>query len=401
MGSHYGERMTVGDVLAEDDQQVVGRAHIHRIRLTNFLSYRDATLDLNGFVALVGPNASGKSNAVAAVKLLRDIPTMGLPAAIARRGGFDQLRHRSQGHPYDPAIRVDFGFTDDPKSSGYYELRLKTVSGKRYAVKSETGAVVHEGREFSFDHRDGTVSVSENWGDGDSASYDLKIPAGLSALNSVGSYGAYRVSQVLSGIQTVEINTTRVSELQDVSSIDSFEPDGSNTSSIYEALSSEARERLIDDLRSIVPGMDRIEVRRFADKMTLAFFQSVGTKTRREFLAQQMSDGTLRAFAIVLALAQPRKPSLVVIEEPEIAIHLGALRTLVDLLEQESERTQILITTHSADIVDSLGLNSLRVVWAEKGSSRLARIAEHTKQTVVSGLISPGELLRSNALDPA
>jgi predicted ATPase len=386
------------------DSRNQSKPHIHSIRLTNFLSYRDARLDLNGFVALVGPNASGKSNAVAAVKLLRDIPTVGLPAAIARRGGFDQLRHRSQGHPYDPALRVDFSFLEDPESRGHYELRLRAIGGKKYAVKLETGYVKLRGQEFSFEHEDGRVRLSEHWGsdnEDDRITYDLKVPAGQSALNAAASFAAYRVTQVLAGIQTVEINTAQVSDLQSISSTDVFEPDGSNTSSIFDALNADQRERLIDDLRAIVPGMDRIEVRRFADKVTLAFYQSVGTRTRREFLAQQMSDGTLRAFAIVLALAQPKRPSLVVIEEPEIAIHLGALRTLVDLLRQESESTQVLITTHSADIVDSLGLDALRVVWTEKGSSRIAHVAEHTRSTVVAGLISPGDLLRSNALDPA
>lgn len=382
------------------------RPRIRRIRLTNFLSYRQADLDLNGFVALVGPNASGKSNAVAAVKLLRDIPTHGLPTAIARRGGFDQLRHRSQGHPYDPAIRIEFAYGGDEAPPCFYELKLRAQSGKRYSVKSESAEVVHGDDFSSFHHEDGHVQATDWWGrDSQENSrpfkVELKIPAGQSALNGIASFAAFRVNEMLSGIQTVEINTARVSELQDPSSTEVFEPDGSNTASIFEALSAGEREELIDELRAIVPNMDRVEVRRFADKVTLAFFQQVGTKTRREFFAKQMSDGTLRAFAIVLSMLQPRRPTLVVIEEPEIAIHLGALTTLIDLLQQQSDSSQVLITTHSADIVDSLDIAALRVVWSERGASRIAPVAGHTRETVRSGLISPGALLRANALDPA
>lgn len=380
-----------------DDERPV----FNRLRLTNFLSYRDAVLELDDFVALVGPNASGKSNAVAAIKLLCDIPTHGLPTAINRRGGFDQLRHRSQGHPYDPAVRIEFTIGDTSLQS-FYELKLRAVEGKRYAVKSESGAVLTASQSFRFEHEGGVVRTSEVFSPNQPAlEQTLRVPQGQSALNGVASFAAIRINQLLGGIQTVEINTAKVSELQDPSSTDTFEPDGSNTASVFEALSAERREELFDELRAIVPGMDRVEVRRFADKVTLAFYQSVGTRTRREFFAKQMSDGTLRAFAVVVALLQPRKPALVVIEEPEIAIHIGALRTLVDILNQHAEETQILITTHSADIVDSLDIDSLRVVWTEKGSSSISAVADHTIQTVRDGLISSGDLLRANALDPA
>jgi predicted ATPase len=134
--------------------------------------------------------------------------------------------------------------------------------------------------------------------------------------------------------------------------------------------------------------------------MTLNFFQRAGDKTR-SFLANQMSDGTLRAFAIVLALLQPSKPVLLVIEEPEVAIHLGALRTLVEVLREHSSEVQILMTTHSADIIDALEIEQLRVVWSEDGVSVAADVADHTKDVVRAGLITPGELLRSDALDPA
>lgn len=114
-----------------------------------------------------------------------------------------------------------------------------------------------------------------------------------------------------------------------------------------------------------------------------------------------MSDGTLRAFGILLSTLQTSQPTLLVIEEPEIAIHLGALRTLVDILRQQSAYSQVLITTHSADIVDAVDIDSLRVVWSDKGESHISRVAAHSKEPVRNGLITPGELLRSDLLDAA
>src|SRR5690606_28981508 len=137
------------------------------------------------------------------------------------------------------------------------------------------------------------------------------------------SFATYLVSTVLQEVQTVEINPARVAELQEPSSVREFEPDGSNTASVFESLTAPARKEVIDELSAIVPGITRIDVRRFADKLTFSFYQETRTG-RREFLAKQMSDGTLRAFSILLAMLQPDRPELLVIEEPEIAIHLGA-----------------------------------------------------------------------------
>jgi predicted ATPase len=381
----------------------VSPEHTHvrvlRLRLTNFLSYRDATVELGDLVALVGPNASGKSNAVAAVKMLRDIPLIGLPAALSRRGGFDQIRHRSHGHPYDPAIRIEFTMAPDAPPS-FYEIRLRTIGGKRYEIKEESGEVHVQNGRCVFRNAGGFFSAEDKlYLPG--GSKGKPVPSGQSAVTLSMSTGASVVNSVLSDLQPVEINPAAVADLQDPSSTRTFEPDGSNTASVYDELSAADRRRLVDELAAVVPGVQRIDVRRFADKMTLAFRQDAGGGRTREFLARYMSDGTLRAFGILLALQQPKRPGLLVVEEPEVAIHLGALQTMVDILHEHSDSTQVLLTTHSADIVDTLDIDALRVVWNDGAESHVAPVAAHTRDTVRRGLITPGELLRVDSLDPA
>lgn len=362
------------------------------LTLRNFLSYRDATIEFSDFVALVGPNSSGKSNAVAAIKLLRDIPTHGLPNAIRRRGGFDQLRHRSEGRPYDPALKLEFQYGNSTPS--FYEINLSSVAGKRYEVKRES-ARLHTGNvSWGFDSDGRRV---QNTGTGEER--PVPVAPGQSAL-STGSLAAFVLQGVLQSMQAVEINPARVADLQEPSSTKEFEPDGSNVTSVFESLNVRRRNELVDQLSAIVPGIAKIELRNLADRQTLAFFQSTESKDRM-FLAKQMSDGTLRTFGILLAMLQPATPRLLVIEEPEIAIHVGAMTTLVDILQQQATSSQVLITTHSADIVNSLPIEALRVVWTENGESRLAPVSSHTRDVVRRGLMTPGELLRADSLDPA
>ncbi|WP_314430122.1 AAA family ATPase [Microbacterium lacticum] len=367
------------------------------IELTNFLSYKRAHLELSDFTAIVGPNASGKSNAVKAFRLLRDIPTYGLPVALARHGGFDQLRHRSNGKPNDPAIKLHFAFDDAPPS--FYEISLGSVSGKKYRVKSERALVNYGTRgDFVSFHSDGSrLSASERLNGPDDEIRSVVAP-GQSAL-STGSFASYVVQNTLRSIQTIEINPALVGALQDPSSTDEFDPAGSNTTSVFEALTQEERAQVTERLSAVVPGIVRIEPQNFADKQTLAFFQHTASGNRK-FLAKQMSDGTLRAFAIMLAMTQKTQPQLVVIEEPEVAIHLGALQSLVEILKSSSSTTQVLITTHSADIIDEVPVDSLRVVWSDQEQSQLATVSEHTRSVLRSGMITPGALLRADALDP-
>jgi len=381
-------------------QGVLERPRFRSLDLVNFLSYRKSSLEFDDFIALVGPNASGKSNAVAAIKLLRDIPFHGLPIAIARRGGFDQLRHRSHGRPYDPALKLRFSYDGN---ESYYELALGAIAGKRYEVKHEHGVVKMGLDEYRFTNDSGKFSWTfiREGAELDIANRDrqLPIPPGQSAVTASGNVAAYWVSRALQSMQTVAINPALVSDLQEPSSTREFEPDGSNAASIYDALDAPARTQLVDEMSAIVPGIVRIDVRRLADKVTLEFVQDTG-RGNREFLAKQMSDGTLRVFGMLLSTLQGNRPSLVVIEEPEIAMHLGALHTLVDVLKQQAMDCQVVITTHSADIVDILPIESLRVVWNVDGASHLAEVADHTRETVKRGLITPGALLRADSLDP-
>ncbi|OLT10148.1 hypothetical protein BJF78_29250 [Pseudonocardia sp. CNS-139] len=170
--------------------------------------------------------------------------------------------------------------------------------------------------------------------------------------------------------------------------------------SILELFDRDERAQLIDYIQSIVPGIEGYKIVHLADKLSVAFVQNEGAQGNREFLAKQMSDGTLRSFAIFVSLLQPVRPQLLVVEEPEVAIHLGALHTLIQILREYSADCQVVITTHSADIVDNLDLDDIRVVWSEDGASHVSFVAEHSREPVRHGLITPGALLRADALDP-
>src|SRR5947208_8543990 len=119
-----------------------------------------------------------------------------------------------------------------------------------------------------------------------------------------------------------------------------------------------ARDRVEDALSRVVPGIRGADQRVIGPKETVEFRQSVaGSKDPWRFLAASMSDGTLRAFGILLALFQvdakrPNLPRLIGLEEPEMALHPAASGILLAGLREASAITQVMVTSHSPDLLD-------------------------------------------------
>lgn len=92
--------------------------------------------------------------------------------------------------------------------------------------------------------------------------------------------------------------------------------------------------------------------------------------------ATRLSDGTLRYLSLIAVLLDPEPPPLICIEEPEIGLHPDAIPQIAELLRDASTRTQLLVTTHSEMLVDSLSDTPESVIVCEKegGSTRLLRL---------------------------
>ena len=152
-------------------------------------------------------------------------------------------------------------------------------------------------------------------------------------------------------------------------------------------------------------GVDR---RTIGPRETLVFRQEVrGAKDPWRFPATNMSDGTLRALGVLAALFQGfamdgADPRLVGIEEPEIALHPAAAGVLVDGIRDAAERAQVLVTSHSPDLLDNdeISADSIVAVVLEHGETRIGPLDEVGRSALRKRLYTAGELLRMNQLDP-
>ena len=178
--------------------------------------------------------------------------------------------------------------------------------------------------------------------------------------------------------------------------------------SVLGQLSPPAKRRIEEYLAAVVPGVHGVEVKEIGPKETLEFRQGVaGARYPWRFLANNMSDGTLRVLGILVALFQgdenaQKRVRLVGIEEPEIALHPAAAGVLLDGLRDAAETTQIIITSHSPDLLDSEELDgkSILAVEARNGNTIIDHVDEVGRSAVRDRLFTTGELLRLNQLQP-
>jgi predicted ATPase len=207
------------------------------------------------------------------------------------------------------------------------------------------------------------------------------------------------------------LNPDQIRDLQPPDVGELLSRDGSNIASVLGQLTSSApqtKRRIEEYLAKVVSGVQQVDAKSIGSKETLEFRQQMaGSKDPWGFPAANMSDGTLRAVGILVALFQssngqrPKVP-LVGIEEPEIALHPAAAGVLLDALIDASRNTQILVTSHSPDLLDDdrISSESILAVLAEKGITRVGPLDEVGRSALRDRLYTPGELLRLNQLSP-
>ncbi len=349
---------------------------------------------------LVGANGSGKSNFLDALRLIGDALNRSLDHALRDRGGLEEVRRRSGGHPTHFSVRVDFELGE---GSGFYAFKVG-------AKKQGTWSISHEecllGKNF-YSVREGVVQRP----------IDQAMPPAqrdrLYLVNAAGLPGFRPVYDALSQMGFYSVQPDRIRELQAPDEGRVLRRDGGNLASMIAALESperhETRDRILEYLKRVVPGIDGFGAKRIGHMETIEFLQSVeGAERPWRFPAINMSDGTLRALALLVALFQGSEQSrvhLVGVEEPETALHPAAARVLRDCILEASERVQVLVTSHSADLLDdpTIGAEMIRAVVAEANRTAIGRVSEATRSALRDHLFTAGELLRIQQLeiDPA
>ena len=370
-------------------------AKLRRLTLQRFRSVRGATVEFDNPTFLVGQNGAGKSNVVDALSLLADAMALPLSSVMDKRGGIGAVVHRSagRGRVADMGLRVEVeGLLGAREAMYAFEVRATRDYG--YEVACEQCRCVAEDGTISWFHRTRSTFHSNV------ETRPAVAPNALVLALVAGDDRFEPLAQFLSNIQPYRIDPLTLREMQDPDAGVRLHSNGSNAASVLRELDADTHRRLIEFLRTVVPGDVEVKPERMQNKLSLEFTQQGEGQGGLKLGPQNMSDGTLRALGLLTAVFQPKLPTVLIVEEPEATIHPGALGAVLDVLHHAASSTHTIITAHSPDILEARWIEDghLRIVSWEDGATQVAPVSEATRTALREHLMDAGELLRANAL---
>ncbi len=366
---------------------------VERVVVRNYRSIESCDVALGPLVFLVGPNGSGKSNFLDALRFVSDSLRLTLEHALRSRGGLREVRRRSGGHLTHIGIRLDLHLPDGKRA--WYAFEIGSTKGGRPLVKREicrvgnVRYVVAEGRVEEYPP-------------------DMRASASPDRLYLVHVSGHPEFRGVYDGLSEMSFFNPVPDVIRRLSRPDAgtfLERDGSNLASLYRRQQPRIRRHIVEYLAAIVPGLQAVDVRPVLNMETFEFRFAPDREAKSwRFRALSMSDGTLRALGVLVAMFHQIRggPRLVGLEEPEMALHPGGFGVLFDALCDASENRQIVVTTHSPDLLDrqDLPTEQLRAVVLRDGKTVIGGLDGAGRQVLQEELYTPGELLRMDQLDP-
>ena len=327
------------------------KAFLEKVHIENYLSLRNVTLPIKPLTVLVGPNASGKSNTLRSLRLLNGMLRYETPPTTADfiqdrgwAGGADHITCELHAKVKEKPVRYKLGFRDKNKNISIDE-ELSVNGIKVISVQGGEGKVKDE------DSKNTTIYKSNKL-----------------ALRSAGDYGNKPTTSALAAFiqgwefynfqpEHIQTNPNRFSPItQDIQESLKLHPYGVNVPNILW----DWYEKTPEDFRYVSEALAattniNIDYRKIDGEFQLCLLEGY----KKPIPLINASDGTLRLIAYNTLLNQSDLPPLIAIEEPERSLHPGALKDIADILEKLAERTQVIITTHSSQLLDNFKSESL------------------------------------------
>jgi predicted ATPase len=375
-----------------------GKRLIRSLELRNFLSFgnEDEAIELQPLNVLIGPNASGKSNLIEAIGLLHAAPH-DLAAAIREGGGVDDWLWK--GAAESPVAELEV-VVDYPE--GFRPLLHRmcfTMVGQRMELVDE---VVEDAQgrvpsardpDFYYRYQGGrpVINIREiieevhlpgeprslqklRWDDlkPDQSVLSQKIDRHFyPEITYLGEeYRRFYLFRELQLGRRVEPRRAQRTDLPG----DFLLEDASNLGLVLNDLQHRGlKPQIMEFLRKFYYAADDLTVKIYGGTAQLYLHEK---GLARPIPAPRLSDGTIRFLCLIAMLCHPSPPPLLCIEEPELGLHPDIMPTIGEMLIDASERTQLIVTTHSAPLISALSEipEAVMVCERDESGSHLARL---------------------------
>ena len=345
---------------------------IESLRVQNFRALRDVEFkNLTPLTVLLGPNGSGKSTVFDVFAFLSECFQYGLRNAWDRRGRAKELKTRDS----NGSIMIEVKYREQPRQPVItYHLEVDEEMG-RPVVKSEW---LHwrrkqYGKPFRFlEYQEGQGrATSGAFPDEDDQRLEIPLQSpDLLAVNALGQFAEHpRVAALrdfITGWYVSYLSSDSARGQPEAGPNDKLTRTGENLANVIQYLTEQHPERLLtifETLRGRVPHIERVMADVMPDGRLL--LQIKDAPFNNPVMARFASDGTLKMLAYLVLLYDPNPAPFIGIEEPENFLHPRLLLELAEECRAASERTQLLVTTHSPFFLNGLRSNEVRILWRD------------------------------------
>ena len=357
---------------------------VEQLSVENYRALRQVELKkITPLTVLIGPNGSGKSTLFDVFSFLSECFQQGLRAAWDRRGRAKELRSRGATGP----IIFELKYRERPQQP-LITYHLAIDEGARGPIVVEEWLQWRRGsRGMSFrflDFQNGQgQAVSGEMPDAE----DRRIPIflrspDLLAVNTLGQFAEHpRVAALREFITDWHVSYLSIDDTRsqpEAGPQEQLSRTGDNLSNVIQYLNEQHPKRLEEifaRLRRRVPRLERVETEPMPDGRLLLLLKDAPFE--QPVLSRFASDGTLKMLAYLVLLNDRQPPRFIGIEEPENFLHPRLLPGLSEECRAASERTQLLITTHSPDFLNGVRQDEVRVLYRDdNGYTHTTRCSE-------------------------
>ncbi len=373
---------------------------IESMEIRNYRLFRLAELkDLPRLCIVVGANGSGKSTLFDVFSFLKDALAQNVVSAVTRRGGFRELVSRGETGP----IGIMVKFRESGGRLATYQLEIGEDAGRpvvvREILKFRRGQYGQPWHFVDFSRGKGSAITNEAaYGqegvEAERKEYVLDDP-GVLAIKGLGQFKEFRVvAEFRSLIENWHISDFHIRDARpsaEAGYAEHLSTRGDNIAQVAQYLYEnrpDCFEKVLQAMKERVPGVSKVEAKPTEDGRLVLRFQDGSFKD--PFIARYVSDGTIKMFAYLILLYDPKPHPLLAVEEPENQLYPELLYELIEEFRDYARRGgQVFVSTHSPDFINGAQLEEIYWLAKKDGFSEVRRAAEHE---LLRNLVAEGDL---------
>jgi predicted ATPase len=342
------------------------------IRIAGFRSLKDVTLDLSRLNVLIGPNGAGKSNLLAALRMVLHMRTQSLRLFVAEQGGASALLHYGPSTTREIRLHLDFESQYSPVA---YDATLQYRAGDSFIFASETAELLKLGELTPTKRSLGVGHDESRLLDFAGDPMESAVRGVQYAIKQLG-YFHFHDTSATSPLRQNSRQADNDYLRSDGANLAAFlyrlkESDAEGTRQAWQIISGLVR-RIAPFIKELTPDL----VTPDKPEQSAVRLYWIDRRDHR-FDVHDLSDGTLRAIALITALAQPSscRPLFIAIDEPELGLHPAAISIVAALMRSASVGHKVLIATQSPALLDHFEPQDIVVVEQHDGETQFKRLA--------------------------